>query len=105
MTPDLTGREFGLLTVRSYEGTNVQGLDQWYCDCACGKRNVKRVGVYMLHGKTKSCGCLRQTNKIVERAAHSREAWRLLDLITAWLVETKPKQLPRRKGITNGSNS
>lgn len=54
---DLTGQRFGrLVALREFkkEGTRQY---YWVCKCDCGKE--KAVGTYVLiHGKTRSCGCL-----------------------------------------------
>lgn len=57
---DLTGRDFGRLTVRGYEGK--RGKDRyWRCVCQCGKQVVVRGrGLTAPKGATKSCGCLQR---------------------------------------------
>lgn len=71
MSQDLTGRKFGRLTVEKFDGymtktynildgrITVKNLPMWLCSCECG--NTKRVFEgSLLHGKTRSCGCLRK---------------------------------------------
>lgn len=56
---DLTGQQFGQLTVISYAGSN-RGRSQWLCECSCG--NTKIVNQMELKkGETLSCGCLRSS--------------------------------------------
>lgn len=51
---DLTGEQFGRLTVLGYAGAS-----SWRCQCACGARTT--VKTYSLNkGTTRSCGCLRR---------------------------------------------
>lgn len=63
---DLTGQEFGKLTViheaEPYicisKGTKER---KWFCECSCGKEvSVKQNN--LRSGKTKSCGCLKVLN-------------------------------------------
>lgn len=53
---DLTGQQFGHLTVMGYTGTNNSRCSMWYCKCDCGGESVVR-GSNLLNGATKSCGC------------------------------------------------
>ena len=59
---DLTGQQFGMLTVLSNTqrrlGTNIL----WHCRCDCGREtDVTRFN--LLSGNTRSCGCLRNVGK------------------------------------------
>ncbi len=55
---DLTGRQFGRLTVRGRAEDDERGKIRWHCDCKCGGK--KTVGHETLLTKhTRSCGCLR----------------------------------------------
>lgn len=49
---ELTGRRFGRLTVVDYDRDA-----RWNCVCDCGERRSVRA-YKMLHGLSKSCGCL-----------------------------------------------
>lgn len=54
---DLTGREFGLLTVVERGENSKGGRATWECECECGK--IKNILTENLSsGRTKSCGCL-----------------------------------------------
>lgn len=61
---DLTGRKFNRLTVIKRDGSqNKKAV--WLCKCDCGKE-IRVLGVSLLSGNTKSCGCLqRETVKNV----------------------------------------
>jgi len=50
---NLVGRVFGRLVVVT---KGVKG--RWECRCRCGSRTTVRAK-HLLHGKTKSCGCLK----------------------------------------------
>jgi hypothetical protein len=51
---DLTGRQFGRLTVLHRAGTS-----HWKCQCSCGNRRDVS-GDSLRHGETRPCGCLRR---------------------------------------------
>lgn len=56
---DFVGKRFGKLTVTEYVGKKA-GMHRWKCVCDCGNETV--VGQTLLqNGKTRSCGCLQQT--------------------------------------------
>lgn len=56
---DLTGREFGRLTVLSLTDRKVNRGSVWRCQCSCG--NIVEVpAIALVHNRTKSCGCLRK---------------------------------------------
>src|SRR5690606_30184289 len=52
---DLTGQQFGDLTVIEYAGS-IKGLAFWKCQCKCGGEKVTR-GISLRKGDTTSCGC------------------------------------------------
>lgn len=58
---DLTGQTFGRLTVISrlpnYIQPNGRSRTRWLCQCECGNQYIGD-GSHLLHGNTKSCGCL-----------------------------------------------
>ena len=60
------GQVYHLLTVISqaenkYQPHSVKKkVAQWNCLCQCGKQ-IKVIGSYLLRGRTKSCGCLKDT--------------------------------------------
>ena len=74
---DLTGRRFGRLTVIERAGTyksesdSFQSFATWRCKCDCGKETVV-ISVNLLHGATRSCGCLR-AEKSKERMEKYRD--------------------------------
>ena len=77
---DLTGQQFGKLTVIRYSHIDSTGRAVWECHCECGKSvNVKSVN--LVRGFTESCGCGRAENlvgknfgrlTVVERSENGR---------------------------------
>ena len=53
---DLTGKQFGRLTVIERFGSSKNGSPLWLCDCECGEKTIV-LGDSLRTGKTKSCGC------------------------------------------------
>ena len=51
---DLTGKQFGRLTVLGLQCR--QGHSKWICQCSCGNTHVA-MGSALTSGNTKSCGC------------------------------------------------
>lgn len=56
---DLTGRRFGHLRVLNRAHAHASGA-MWRCSCDCGKTCAVRA-YSLIHGATKSCGCLRRS--------------------------------------------
>ena len=63
-THDLTGRQFGRLTVLNYAGKTPWGGAKWLCQCNCSDKTIKVVMAKSLiesklpRGGTRSCGCM-----------------------------------------------
>lgn len=53
---DLTGRQFGDLTVLRRVENDEAGKVCWLCRCSCGNESVVRA-LKLKSGKTRSCGC------------------------------------------------
>lgn len=69
---DMTGLQFGRLTVLRPTGTGRNGELWWDCRCACG-RYTEVNGVALRRGRTKSCGCLaREVHAEIARTLHIR---------------------------------
>lgn len=57
---DLTGQNFGRLTVLKLIGTDKHQKAIWQCQCDCDKKTIVNVvGCSLTGKKTYSCGCLR----------------------------------------------
>ena len=59
---DLTGKVFGKLTVLNKTELKEGGSIVWHCKCSCGKE-VNVSSRKLTSGNTKSCGCIRKSNK------------------------------------------
>lgn len=70
---DLTGRQFGRLTVLRCAGSSPYGGAVWRCQCFCGQRCAVRGGS-LRRGTTKSCGCLRR-ERTAERGRKGQAAF------------------------------
>ena len=62
---DLTGRQFGRLTVISRAPDRIvpsgQHKTMWWCECNCGNSELKAIDAYSLtHHRTESCGCIQK---------------------------------------------
>ena len=78
ISPDLTGRQFGELTVLE-KADSIQAGARWLCRCDCGKEvEVSYNGLQ--YGNRKSCGCRKKQyilgsyDSIEEAAEDRREA-------------------------------
>lgn len=77
---DLTGRQFGRLTVVQQHGwydapNKSTRMSTWLCRCACGKEKVVRR-FSLISGETKSCNCLaREATSARNRIEPSDSAW------------------------------
>ena len=60
---DLTGKQFGRLTVVAYAGQGGDGQAKWLCKCECGAMTYGSSG-NIRSGRMKSCGCLRRENGV-----------------------------------------
>lgn len=71
---NLQGRIFGRLTVVRFVGRNEHGNYAWVCQCQCGI--TKKVTTSnLLGGRTLSCGCLQQENRLIHgHAADGKES-------------------------------
>lgn len=60
---DLTGEQFGRLTVISRSDTLRKGTF-WHCLCSCSEnKHIIVSSSNLVQGNTKSCGCLRRKRK------------------------------------------
>jgi hypothetical protein len=67
---DLTGRQFGWLTVIRYGGWTKKTSTLWLCRCLCGNMELLQ-GSALVSGAQKSCGCRAAA---LARAVHSEAA-------------------------------
>lgn len=76
ITDDLTGKQFGELTVTSRASYNQGKKPMWFCRCSCGKEKVVR-GDHLREGKVISCGHIGRTNSIKSHTKHNGRHTRL----------------------------
>lgn len=66
---DLTGKQFGDLTVIKRGPNNDNDQYCWYCSCECGRKGCKQTvliaGVSLKRGASKSCDCLHTLQDLV----------------------------------------
>lgn len=76
---DLTGKRFGkLVAVKSYYDQKKK-ITFWECECDCG--NICNVRANrLIHGRTKSCGCLRKDSNIKNKTTHGMTKTRIYDI-------------------------
>ena len=66
---DLTGLQFERLEVQARAANGKGGHPQWLCKCDCGNEVIVN-GQSLRKGRTKSCGCLNQENRIAKATKH-----------------------------------
>ena len=78
---DLSGKQFGRLTVVAIDHIDKQHKVYWRCSCACGKECVV-LGILLSNGSTKSCGCLRyEASKTNTAKDHTGERFGMLTAV------------------------
>lgn len=68
---DLTGEQFGRLTVVRYDHTDQYNNRYWLCHCICGEFKIVMQG-NLLAGHTTSCGCYNKEHFERARGRHFR---------------------------------
>lgn len=58
---DLTGRQYGKLTVKEFVPTLGRNNPKWLCVCECGNETVVSKP-HLVSGHTQSCGCLKRVH-------------------------------------------
>lgn len=72
---DLMGKRFGRLVVLQRCGSQG-GNAAWECLCDCGKTVIVKSN-NLMHGTSKSCGCLEREQKVDRFTTHGLSATRL----------------------------
>lgn len=94
---DLTGREFGRLTVIQRAGSNKNGRATWLCICECSEITVK-TGKLLLNGHCRSCGCGEYENRVNNCTSHGLSDTRLY---TIWQGMKQRCYYPKHKDYHN----
>jgi hypothetical protein len=68
---DLSGQQFGKLTVIERKGKNKHKQTLWLCVCKCGNQVVTTSGS-LVTGTAQSCGCSRGESNTKHGMAHTR---------------------------------
>lgn len=76
---DLTGKQYGRLTVIKLNGKDKHNNAMWECKCSCGNNIIIR-GATLRNGRARSCGCLhRELTKLLAKnnITHNKSNTRL----------------------------
>lgn len=66
---DLTGQQFGRLTVLHEDGQTTKSEIRWACRCECGGTKTVRAG-HLKRGIVASCGCYRREWAVARMTIH-----------------------------------
>lgn len=66
---NLTGQRFGKLIAIRSNYDREKKVTLWECQCDCGNTCYVRAN-RLVHGRTKSCGCLRKESNIQKKTIH-----------------------------------
>lgn len=69
---ELSGQKFHRLTVIERTINNSHGKSQWLCRCDCGEELITS-GSHLTTGHTKSCGCIKNQDKITHGLSETVE--------------------------------
>lgn len=89
---DLTGQQFGRLTVVERAGQTPAGNSLWRCSCSCGGQVVARA--QRLRGGQKSCGC-------IGREQRTRHGLRCLPEYDVWKAMVRRCTVPEAAGYAD----
>lgn len=71
---ELTGSRFGrLIVIERYKSIRKQWY--WVCKCDCGKTTIVKAAL-LRSGNTKSCGCLQNDSRRLNRKTHGMSGFR-----------------------------
>lgn len=102
---DMTGRQFGRLTVIEQAGRRPNGNATWRCQCTCGNTCVVD-GHRLRVGETTSCGCLQREQSRRNLLANPATRKRMGDyhlLAKKWHPTTTELRSSNQSGITGVS--
>jgi len=79
---DISGQQFGRLTVRERAVNNKHGKSRWRCTCSCGNETVVD-GNSLRQGNTQSCGCLQKERTTAYKQKHGKSHLRIYSIWTS----------------------
>lgn len=93
---DLTGRQFGRLTVlkraENYVSPKGQQKTMWLCQCNCEKHTLKKISSgSLLQGITQSCGCLQKEKQYLSH--HKTNVYDLSDRNNCFLYASNSNNI------------
>lgn len=94
---DLTGKVYGQLKVLS-RAKNIKSKKSWLCKCSCGSLVVVKAN--HLKTGTKSCGCLKRKNDLINLKIKKRKIKNKHDLIAHFFRNYKKSALYRKLEFT-----
>lgn len=102
---DLTGQKFEHWTVIKRVENNKHGRSMWLVECDCEDRTQKKLeSVYLIKGKSKSCGCTRGkdlTGQKFERLTVLKQVEKNKYGHISWLVECDCKDKTQKICTSN----
>jgi hypothetical protein len=93
---DLTGQQFGRLTVINRHGTQC-GSVTWFCKCSCGGEKVA-AGHNLRSGDTTSCGCVHKEVMSIRLTTHGMKGTRIYSI---WESMKKRCRTPSSSSYAN----
>lgn len=101
---DLTGKQFGMLTVLNLDHKLKQGRHvrvKWKCLCKCGTLSIV-VSDNLVGGHTKSCGCFKVEATRISKTTHGHTSgWTRTRTYRAWSSAKERCNNPLNKGWPN----
>jgi len=91
----LTGQRFGRLLVIHRAGSRYE-QSLWHCVCDCGKE-CDALGILLMRGSCKSCGCLRSEIMAQRKITHNRSKTLLYGV---WLAMRRRCTDPKNKSYS-----
>jgi hypothetical protein len=91
---DITGQQFGRLTVIERRENNRHGKTMWRCQCACGASDFIVLANSLTAGRTLSCGCIQLEQLTKRNVGHNLSKHPLYPI---WLGMMQRCHNPRSK--------